>query len=147
MDADEVRAQVASELKQAIADERVTVDDAVTLVAHGMQLMDRYETMSGSDKAHNLLLILEEIAKGPDGEWGTDDDLLSPMVWNGVKTLIETGILQAIVKVIAQIRKGTFPSINDQDVQQCATGCIGLIVNTILSPQGTPKSSPRGTPK
>lgn len=137
-----VRQQLTNELKKAITDKRIAVNDAITLVAHGMQLMNRFKTMSGSEKSINLRIILEDIAKGPDGEWGTDDDLLSPIVWNGIKSIIDGGVLQAMMDVIYKIQKGTFPSLDDPELQVIATGCFGLIIDTLRSPRrgGTPKA-------
>jgi hypothetical protein len=134
-----LRLELTNDLRKAITENRIAVDDAITLVAHGMQLMDRIESMSGAEKSRNLRIILEDIAKGPDGEWGTEDDLLSPIVWSGVKTLIDGGVLQAVMNVIFKIQKGTFPSIGDPEVQVIATGCFGLIMDTIRSPR-SPRS-------
>lgn len=119
-----VHMQVAAELQTAIKEKRIDVHNAMALVAHGMQMMDRFKGMSGVEKSQHLLQVLEDIAKGPDGDWGTQDDLLPPIVWNGVKTLIESGMIQSTIDVISQLKKGTFPSA---EVQKCAIGCFGIL--------------------
>ena len=135
---------VHADFKAAIADDRISVSDAITLVAHGLQMMDRFPHLSVDERMTLLLRVLEDIAKGPDGLWGTDDDLLSPMVWNGVRVLIEGGLLQATVRVISRIMRGDFPSINGPEVR----GCLGMIVDTILRPESPrrPTSPARGSP-
>jgi len=84
------------------------LDDIVTkqvepkplpILQHGMWLLggSMAEGMSGTQKKALLVKAIELIAHGPDGIAGTTDDILPPIVVSGLKALIESQMLEAVI--------------------------------------------------
>lgn len=120
-----VDVQVADTLRTAIQEGKVEVHNAMALVGFGMQVVEAFK-VPGSEKAQYVMKALETLAKGPDGEWGTKDDLLPPIVWNGVKSLIETGLIQCAIDTLHMMKNGTFPKLDQEQVKAVATGCFSF---------------------
>jgi hypothetical protein len=62
--------------------------------------------VSGLEKARIAVALLETVVAGKDGLLGTDDDIFSPEVIHGIKSLISTGGLEDIMHFICQAAKG-----------------------------------------
>jgi hypothetical protein len=52
-------------------------------------------TKTSSDRAGDIFIILQELAKGPDGIFGTEDDLISPEKMKLLNELITSGVLNS----------------------------------------------------
>jgi hypothetical protein len=115
-----------NELIDLIKSKKIEVNDAITLVVCGIKLVDKYKNITGEQKTELLMMVLEDIAKGTDGKFGTQDDLISECVWNQIKTLMTNGIIQSTIKVIHSLIKGSFPNI--EEITNKATGCCRILL-------------------
>lgn len=117
--------EISTLLLDAIRNKHVEVHDAMTLVAFGMRVMDRYQHLSGEKKGEALRGALEILAKGPDGEAGTTDDILPPIVWKGLDTLLSSGLLSSTLRVLNDARKGKFPDVV-KETKAYVPGCLAF---------------------
>lgn len=119
-----IHTQIAREIFTAIKEKRIDINNAMTLVAFGMKVMDRFKKMPGAEKASTLQKALEEIAKGPDGQFGTDDDVIPPVVWKGIETLLNADLLKPTMDMFHQIRSGKMPDV--EQTKTCLLGCFSV---------------------
>ena len=66
----------------------------IKFVKFMVQIMEPL-TRTSSDKAGDIFRMLQELGKGPDGIFGTEDDLLSPEQMELLNDLITSGVLNS----------------------------------------------------
>jgi hypothetical protein len=128
VDIDTAFTKLYSELISVITGKKVSIMDAMTLIVCGIKLVDKYTGLTGKQKSDILVKVLESLAKGKDGTFGTDDDIVSESVWLHIQTLIKSGIIQSTINVCHSLIKGDFPSI--EEAQKQAFGCFSILTKS-----------------
>lgn len=103
--------QLREEITDIIKTRKIEVDDAFTLIAIGIQILIKYKTLTGQQKQDILVAVLEDIAKGNDGVFGTADDVIPEKVWNQVEVLLSSGIVTSAIQVCYSLFTGKFPNL------------------------------------
>lgn len=116
--------KIYAELLEIITNKKVQVDDAMTLVAHSVKLINKVKEVDNDKKSEILMVVFERIAKGKDGQFGTADDVIPEKVWSQVQILLNEGILFSIITVVNDIVSGKFPDADD--VAKTAKGCASF---------------------
>lgn len=87
--------QLAQALVKALTDQ--TLDPKpVALLRHGVAVLSTMKHLTGAEKKALLVTAIKMIAAGPDQIPGTADDLIPPVVTDGLKVLIESGLLEDV---------------------------------------------------
>lgn len=106
-----------TKLRQEITDivktRKIEVNDALTLVVVGIQILNKSKNLSGKEKQKVLMTVLEDIAKGNDGQFGTADDVIPEVVWKQIEMLMSSGMIQSAINVCYSLLTGRFPNLLD----------------------------------
>jgi hypothetical protein len=124
MQIDTITNKIYTELLEIIVDKKLQVDDAMTLVAYSVKLINKVKEADNNKKTEILMIVFERIAKGKDGQVGTADDVIPEKVWNQVQILLKEGIMFSMISVIDDIVNGKFPEIDE--VAKTAKGCASF---------------------
>lgn len=121
--------QLRDEIVDIVKTRKIEVDDAFTLIVIGIQILIKYKTLTGQQKHDILVNVLEDIAKGKDGVFGTADDLIPEKVWKQIETLLSSEIVNSAIKVCYSLVTGKFPNVIGMGFQafncfQAMTGAL-----------------------
>lgn len=122
MDVERITDKLYADVMEVIHSKKVQVDDAMTLVAYGVKLINKVKNVDGIEKVEILMTVFERIAKGKDGEFGTADDVIPEKVWTQMQTLMQAGIMNSAISVVDSLVNGKFP-----EVAKTATGCLPVL--------------------
>lgn len=122
MDVERITDKLYADVMEVIHSKKVQVDDAMTLVAYGVKLINKVKNVDGIEKVEILMTVFERIAKGKDGEFGTADDVIPEKVWTQMQTLMQAGIMNSAISVVDSLVNGKFP-----EVAKTVTGCLPVL--------------------
>jgi hypothetical protein len=117
MDLTPLYKQLREELVELIKTKKFEVDDAMTLVVVGIQILNKSKNLTGKQKQEVLVAVLEDIAKGNDGQFGTADDVIPEKVWKQVEVLMSSELLHPVINVCHSLLTGRFPNVFDAGFQ------------------------------
>ena len=100
------------------------------IIGVGMQFIERYSHLTGSEKKELFMKALDYIANGKDGIAGTEDDIIPKKTVDMIKLMLDNGIVEQTIDLVSDIAKGKY-DINKTitsivEVSQ-ATGCFGCL--------------------
>lgn len=127
MDLTPLYKQLREEIVELIKTKKFEVDDAMTLVVVGIQILNKSKNLTGKQKQEVLVAVLEDIAKGNDGQFGTADDVIPEKVWEQVKVLMSSNLLHSVINVCHSLLTGKFPNVFDVGFQlfNCCNSMFG----------------------
>lgn len=125
MQVETITNKIYTELLDIIVNKKLQVDDAMTLVAYSVKLINKVKEADNNKKSEILMVVFERIAKGKDGQFGTADDVIPKKVWSQVDILLKEGILYSMISVVDNIVNGKFPEIDE--VAKTAKGCLSFV--------------------
>lgn len=128
--------QVVLALQDAIAKRKVQVTP-MSLIAKGMEYVERYSQLTGKEKRDILLASLEKLAAGEDGVAGTADDLVPKAIVDGIKAMIANNLVEDAVNMVADVSKGKYDLNQVLAVTSKAAPLVSLIKGCL---QAMPKS-------
>lgn len=99
---------IVKNLRDLINSKKDILHNPLNIVAIGMEAMNAYKNLSGTEKKALLVRALTIIANGADGIPGTSDDVISPHLLNTIRTVIEGNMLDNMINIIADASKGRF---------------------------------------
>ncbi len=94
---------------------------SMELVAVCMRVAQGVSRLGGTEKKHLVIAVLEKIARGQDGIVGTADDVLSPQVVQGVRTLLSSDLVEQTIDLIVKVAK------KEITLKRAAMGCLGSL--------------------
>lgn len=94
------------------------VDTTFDVVHALVHIVGAYHQLGTAQKKHVAVLVLRDIAAGPDSVLGTPDDLLPQHVLAGLTMLIESNLLASVVEVL-------FDVTTSVQVTTAVTGWVG----------------------
>ena len=103
--------QLKEEIVDIIKTRKFKVNDAMSLIVIGVQILTKNKTITGQEKQELLISVLRDIAKGKDGKFGTADDLIPEQVWTQIETLLDSGIINSTIDVCYSLLTGQFPNV------------------------------------
>jgi len=123
--------EVSLEILKAIHYKELNVDSSMSIIRKGMEIVDKYPSLTGEERKRLLINVLTRVAKGSDGVFGTDDDVLPEATVKQICVLLEGNLVENVIDIIVDASKGHF-DINKAEVvvqQSCAlvkiiTGCF-----------------------
>jgi hypothetical protein len=98
--------EVSLEIRKAIESKQLNTQSAMAIIKKGMELMEKYNHLSGKDKKDLLIKVLENISAGNDGIIGTDDDILPQETVLAMKTILDGKLVGDIIDTIVSAVKG-----------------------------------------
>jgi hypothetical protein len=127
MDLTPLYKQLREEIVEVVKTKKFEVDDAMTLVVLGIQILNKSKNLTGQQKQEVLMAVLEDIAKGNDGKFGTADDIIPEKVWEQVKVLMSSNLLHSVINVCHSLLTGKFPNVFDVGFQvfNCCNSIFG----------------------
>ncbi len=119
--------QLREEITEVIKTKKFEVDDAMTLVVVGIQILNKSKNLTGKQKQEVLMAVLEDIAKGADGQFGTADDVIPEKVWKQVEVLMQSNMIHSVINVCYSLLTGKFPNVFDVGFQMfnCCNNIFG----------------------
>ena len=91
------------ELLHSLKKNNVKIDKVTFLIEHFVQSL---KVKDSDDESIELIVdFLIELAKGPDGVLGTDDDLIPIHIVNDIKLMQDTSILKDIIGLCTKKNK------------------------------------------
>ncbi len=109
--------QLREEIADVVKTKKFEVNDAMTLVVVGIQILSKSQHLTGKQKREVLVTVLEDIAKGADGKFGTADDVIPESVWTQVEVLLNSNLLHSVINVCYSLLTGRFPNVLDVGFQ------------------------------
>jgi hypothetical protein len=122
-------------IQDAIEQRLVNANSAMALIGKGMELMGYFENLSGSEKKKYLIKAIEVIARGKDGVFGTDDDLIPESTAKTLTMLLEQNLVEDAVQLISDAAKG---KLNIDQVHKVGQGCF-TVCSTLFAPKNNAK--------
>jgi hypothetical protein len=128
-----ITTSVAEGLRSAIATRTDLIANPMNIVGVGMELMNKYPTLSGSEKKALLVKALTNFASGKDGILGTADDNIPKPIIDTITNLIQGNLIGDVINFAAEVAKGRFnPAAAVEVVKQANTtfsGCFGFLMS------------------
>lgn len=118
------REKVTANIRRLISENKVRVTNAIGLLRVAMQEVERLNEFTGSQKQSLVIEVLSRIAKGPDGISGTQDDLIPPLVIDGVRVLIESNLIGATIDLIIDATRGR---LDINKVNTCMSSLVSCL--------------------
>jgi len=116
--------EVTQGLRDAITSRADLVCNPMNVVGVGMQLMNKYPMLSGTEKKAMLVKCLHNLAAGKDGVLGTADDTMPKPIVDAITKLIEGKLIDDVISLVADVTKGRF---NAKDAKKAVTGCVSIV--------------------
>jgi hypothetical protein len=108
-------------LQDAIEQKTVNANSAMAIIGKGMELMGYFKDVSGPEKKKYLIKAIEIVAKGKDGVFGTDDDLIPESTAKTLTMLLEQNLVEDTIQLISDAAKG---KLNVEQVKKVGKGCV-----------------------
>lgn len=122
-------AEVMKGLRMAVDTRADLTSNPMSIVAIGMELMNKYPKLSGTEKRNLLIKALTTLASGPDGILGTADDTIPKPVVDTLTNLIQGNMIHDIIGLVADITKGKFRPEKVTAIASACSGCLGLLAS------------------
>jgi len=115
--------EVIASLKANIVQVKVNVKSAFAIIAHCMEILDKYKTMTGEQKKLYVLAVVEDLAKGSDGIAGTQDDLIPVATVQVLTSIVRENVLQDFINIIIDATKG---NLDINKIVKTSTTCFKI---------------------
>lgn len=93
-------------LTKMIKQKQLNVNDALGLVINVMTIINQSKARIDDDTTIGTTKdFIREVAKGPDGLLGTDDDLIPPNTLNEIEELLKTSIADDVLSMCNELVK------------------------------------------
>lgn len=126
-----VTMEVTEGLREAIANRADLVCNPMNIVGVGMELMNKYPTLTGSEKKALLIKCLHNLAAGKDGVLGTADDAIPKPIVDAITKLVEGNLINDVISLVADVSKGRFDTKKAiavaGEAKVAVKGCVGII--------------------
>lgn len=126
-----VTMEVTEGLRDAIAKRADLVCNPMNIVGVGMELMNKYPTLTGSEKRALLIKCLHNLAAGKDGVLGTADDAIPKPIVDAITKLVDGNLINDIISLVADVAKGRFDTKKAvavaSEAKGAVTGCVGIL--------------------
>jgi len=103
-----ITTEVVQGLRDAIANRADLISNPMNIVGVGMQLMNKYPTLSGTEKKALLIKGLTSLASGKDGILGTADDVIPKPIIDTITTLVQGNLINDVIGLLVDTSKGRF---------------------------------------
>lgn len=110
-------------IKTSIKNKKVDVNSAFAIIVEGMKVLETYKQLSGQQKKDYVFAVVQQLANGPDGVAGTNDDVLPQITVNALNAILRENILGSFVNIIVDATKGKF-DINK--TVKTTVSCLGI---------------------
>ena len=103
------------------------------LIGVGMQFIERYSHLTGTEKKELFVKSIEAVANGEDGVSGTEDDIIPQKTVETIKIMIENNLVEQTIDLIVDITKGKYDinqaikKVVDVAGQAQRAGCFNLL--------------------
>lgn len=105
------------ELLQSLKKRNVTIHNLTSLIE---QLVDSLKIKQSDDDTIDLVVdFIVELAKGPDGKLGTEDDLIPSNIIDDIKLMQNTSILKDIITLCTKNSKRKW-----YHIYMCCLKCV-----------------------
>lgn len=111
-----IASKIAILVQEGILKGDISKTSPTQLIAKGMEIMETFPNMNGSQKKQLLVKVVEKVAAGADGIAGTEDDIIPKSVVDALKTLLEKNLVEDIVQVMLSAAKGEFNLEKNKEV-------------------------------
>jgi hypothetical protein len=92
---------------ERIRDHKIDLTSVMHILQMGMEVMEQFPILLGSQKKECLIAVLDAITRDPDELLAcTDDDLLPQQTMNTIAYMIREGVLEQTIDMICQASKG-----------------------------------------
>lgn len=102
----------------------------MAIIGKGMELMGSFETMSGPEKKKYLIKAIEMVARGKDGVFGTEDDLIPENTAKTLMMLLEQNLVEDTIHLIADAATG---KLNVGQMKKVGHGCFMVCMSFLNS--------------
>jgi len=123
-----VLASLVTSLQDALQNKTVNANSAMAIIGKGMELMGQFETLSGPEKKKYLIKAIEMVARGKDGVFGTDDDLIPENTAKTLMMLLEQNLVEDTIHLVADAATGKLKIGQLQKVgKNCFMVCMSFL--------------------
>lgn len=128
-----ILSEIGDSLRVAISSRADLVSSPMNIVALGMELMNKYPSLSGTEKRNLLVKALTDLASGPDGVLGTADDTIPQPVVDTLASLIQGNMIGDVIGLVADVTKGRFKLEKAiavaTDAKSTCGGCLSFLAS------------------
>lgn len=135
-----IELEVCLEIRKAIEAKELDPASAMSIVTKGMELLNKYKDLKGSDKKSLLVKVLQDISAGNDGIIGTADDLLPQPTVEAIKKILDGDLISDIVNVIVDAARGKFDMKRATEVATKSVSVFKAIFEGVLKCLKKPKT-------
>lgn len=119
---------VVKNMRKLFESKKEMLTNPLNIVAMGMELMNKYNGLSGMEKKTILVQALNTIANGADGIADTEDDVIPKPVMDTIKILIDGQLISHMINLVSDVSKGKF-DINQtvavaKEASEAMSGCF-----------------------
>lgn len=129
---DSIIQDVVKKLSEILAKQSGLLINPLQAVTMGMELMNKYPSLSGSEKKVMLVKALNVISSGKDGIVGTNDDVIPKPVLDTLMKLIEGQLVHNLIDLVSDVSKGKFDidktSAVAKDTVDTCSGCFKFLM-------------------
>jgi hypothetical protein len=136
-----ITTEVVEGLRTAVANRTDLLSNPMNIVGVGMELMNKYPALSGSEKKALLIKAFTSFASGKDGILGTADDNLPKPVVDTITTLVQGNMIGDIISLVADVSKGRFNAAKAAEVAKQASGLFSGCLAFVKSKKGATKKA------
>lgn len=135
-----ITTEVVQGLREAIANRADLISNPMNIVGVGMQLMNKYPTLSGTEKKNLLIKGLTSLASGKDGILGTADDVIPKPIVDTITTLVQGNLINDVIGLLVDTSKGRFDITKAIDVAMEAKGVFSGCISFLMTKKAPAKS-------
>jgi len=103
-----VIAKISLLLQESILKKEIDGGSAMMIITKGMELMQTFPNMTGTQKKEVLIKVIQRLAAGKDGIVGNEDDIIPKECVEALQIFLEKNLLEGIVGVISDAARGKF---------------------------------------
>jgi hypothetical protein len=97
-----MESRVYQNFVKELTHEKVQIDTAFDVIKYLVKAMNEFYDLNGRQKKRVVIKVLEDICSGPDGILYTEDDLLPRHIIDGLRLLIETGMISSSIDLVCE---------------------------------------------
>lgn len=135
-----IELEVCLEIRKAIEGKELDPASAMSIVTKGMELLNKYKDLKGTDKKTLLVKVLQDISAGNDGIIGTADDLLPQSTVEAIKKILDGDLISDIVNVIVDAARGKFDMKRATEVATKSVSVFKAVFEGVLKCLKKPKT-------
>lgn len=127
-----IEIEIALAVRKALESKVLDAGSAMSIVRKGMELLNMYPALKGTEKKAVLIRVLEQVSAGNDGVLGTDDDLLPEPTLKAIKSLLDGDLIGDIVDTFVALTKGGVGAVDSGKVMRIFARLKDLFSGLVL---------------